>query len=112
MDAAFAPNAKDLISVEAAPILSWLESILLAAKYAALKNAQDADGRLAISAFGANGFGLEFEPTELSIGLTIPAEMRRGVELRLGTGEPYHGNPLPPEPTAKFSSYANFLVVS
>lgn len=107
IDAAFAANGTELLSVDAAALLEWLLPVLLTDRYSQLEDLVDANGRLTPSAFGASGIGLKFDSADLTLSLAIPAEMRRGVDLRLGTGEAYHGNPLPPERPAKFSGYVN-----
>jgi outer membrane usher protein len=107
IDTAFAANGIDLDSVDASAVLIFLHPVLLPDVFMQIEMLSSADGRLSPAAFGEAGLGLEFDAAQLTLRLVVPANVRRGVDLRLGASDGYHANRMPPELPAAVSGYLN-----
>ncbi len=79
-------NLNELKSFDAKPLLDWLRPVLLPGKLADFQTRIGTTERISPSAFDASGIGFEYDAANLEIHLLVPADMRRGIELRLGAG--------------------------
>lgn len=97
----------ELISIDGRAVLDLLRDIILPANYGDFERRLDQRGRLSREALASLAVGLEYDAAKLELVLSIPPEMRRRVEVHLGTGSPFGGKPIPVTPPASTSAYVN-----
>jgi len=96
-----------LISIDGLAVLDFLRTVLLPERLAEIEHSLGQNGRLASETLAFLAIGLEYDPAKLELALSIPAELRRRVDVRLGTGDPYRGRTIPITPSATGSAYLN-----
>jgi outer membrane usher protein len=99
-------STNELLSIDGAQLLEWLKPVLTPPAWSRLNQSLTADKRLEAPAIAAAGIGLEYDAAKLEIRFSIPPEIRRRVELRLGAAGPRHAV-APPLEAASISGYLN-----
>ncbi|MHB1204673.1 MAG: fimbria/pilus outer membrane usher protein [Rhodospirillaceae bacterium] len=100
-------SANTLLSVDGAAMLAFLREIILPETYSQIERNLGGKGRLPHGALAALSIGLDYDAAKLELELSIPAEARRKVDVRLGAGDPFHARAIPVTPPADTSAYLN-----